>query len=81
MSRALDEYQRITPFKPNPMQEELFNLITEKNPALLLKSPTGSGKTEAVAHPKPHRRASLIPYLSFSESRRGPDWAVREISL
>ena len=76
MSRALDEYQKITLFKPNPMQEELFNLVTEKNPALLLKSPTGSGKTEAVPRSKPHRKTSLISYLSFSEPRRRPNWTV-----
>ena len=74
MSRALDEYQRITPFKPNPMQEELFNLITEKNPALLLKSPTGSGKTEAVLIPSliEERRLFLIfPSRSLVEDQIG----------
>ena len=74
MSRALDEYQRITPFKPNPMQEELFNLITEKNPALLLKSPTGSGKTEAVIIPSliEKRRLFLIfPSRSLVEDQIG----------
>ena len=74
MSRALDEYQRITPFKPNPMQEELFNLITEKNPALLLKSPTGSGKTEAVLIPSliGERRLFLIfPSRSLVEDQIG----------
>ena len=74
MSRALDEYQRITPFKPNPMQGELFNLITEKNPALLLKSPTGSGKTEAVLIPSliEERRLFLIfPSRSLVEDQIG----------
>ena len=74
MLRALDEYQRITPFKPNPMQEELFNLITEKNPALLLKSPTGSGKTEAVLIPSliEKRRLFLIfPSRSLVEDQIG----------
>ena len=74
MSRALDEYQRITPFKPNPMQEELFGLITEKNPAFLLKSPTGSGKTEAVLIPSliEERRLFLIfPSRSLVEDQIG----------
>ena len=74
MSRALDEYQKITPFNPNPMQEELFNLITEKNPALLLKSPTGSGKTEAVLIPSliEKRRLFLIfPSRSLVEDQIG----------
>lgn len=74
MSRALDEYQSITPFKPNPMQEELFNLITKKNPALLLKSPTGSGKTEAVLIPSliEERRLFLIfPSRSLVEDQIG----------
>lgn len=74
MSRVLDEYQRITPFKPNPMQGELFNLITGKNPALLLKSPTGSGKTEAVLIPSliEGRRLFLIfPSRSLVEDQVG----------
>ena len=74
MSRALDEYQRITPFTPNPMQEELFNLITEKNPALLLKSPTGSGKTEAVLIPsliKERRLFLIFPSRSLVEDQIG----------
>ena len=62
MRSALDAYQQIAQFNPNPMQEELFNLITEKNPALLLKSPTGTGKTEAVLVPSliTKRRLFLI---------------------
>ena len=53
MSSKIAAYQQFTKFNPNPMQEELFTHIeTEgKNPALLLKAPTGSGKTEAVLIP------------------------------
>ena len=74
MSHALDEYQKITPFNPNPMQEELFNLISpaKANPALLLKSPTGSGKTEAVLVPSltAKRRLFLIfPSRSLVEDQ------------
>lgn len=76
MSSALDEYQKITPFNPNPMQEELFDLISpsKANPALLLKSPTGSGKTEAVLVPSltTKRRLFLIfPSRSLVEDQIG----------
>ncbi len=76
MSRALDGYRKIAEFNPNPMQEELFNLITEKNPALLLKSPTGSGKTEAVLFPSlaaecPRRLFLIFPSRSLVEDQIG----------
>lgn len=74
MQSALDAYQQIAQFNPNPMQEDLFNLITEKNPALLLKSPTGSGKTEAVLVPSltTERRLFLIfPSRSLVEDQIG----------
>ena len=53
MQSAIEAYQNLAKFKPNPMQEELFDYIVpkEQNPALLLKAPTGSGKTEAVLIP------------------------------
>ncbi|RKU28438.1 CRISPR-associated helicase Cas3' [Candidatus Poribacteria bacterium] len=55
MQTALTTYQQFAgeDFTPNPMQEELFTRITTEgdNPALLLKAPTGSGKTEAVLIP------------------------------
>ena len=64
MSNALEAYKKFTEFKPNPVQEELFDHIARKknNPALLLKSPTGSGKTEAVLIPslESGRRLFLI---------------------
>lgn len=66
MSRALTAYQQFAgeKFTPNPMQEELFTHITTEgeNPALLLKAPTGSGKTEAVLIPSldSKRRLFLI---------------------
>ena len=64
MQSALEAYQKLTEFKPNPMQEELFDHIAPKknNPALLLKAPTGSGKTEAVLIPSlnAERRLFLI---------------------
>ena len=53
MQSAIEAYRNLAKFKPNPMQEELFDYIVpkEQNPALLLKAPTGSGKTEAVLIP------------------------------
>ena len=66
MSSALTVYQQLAgeKFTPNPMQEELFTRITAEgeNPALLLKAPTGSGKTEAVLIPSlnAERRLFLI---------------------
>ncbi len=44
-----------TGFKPKPMQIEMFDAIYDpdnnKHPAILLKAPTGTGKTEAVLFP------------------------------
>jgi CRISPR-associated endonuclease/helicase Cas3 len=64
MQSTLEAYQQFANFKPNPMQEELFTCIANKdlNPALLLKAPTGSGKTEAVLIPslESGRRLFLI---------------------
>ena len=66
MSSALAAYQQFIgeKFTPNLMQEELFTCITKEgeNPALLLKAPTGSGKTEAVLIPslESGRRLFLI---------------------
>ena len=64
MSSALETYQQFAEFSPNPMQGELFDCIAskEQNPALLLKAPTGSGKTEAVLIPSLNakRRIFLI---------------------
>lgn len=64
MQSAIEAYQNLAKFEPNPMQEELFSHIANEdmNPALLLKAPTGSGKTEAVLIPslKAERRLFLI---------------------
>jgi CRISPR-associated endonuclease/helicase Cas3 len=52
---AADFYQRVAGFKPNPMQVEMFDAIydpnNQKHPAIIMKSPTGSGKTESVVFP------------------------------
>lgn len=48
-------YQQLANLKPNPMQIELFDAIyapdNSKHPAILLKGPTGVGKTESVLFP------------------------------
>ena len=77
MSSIVDNYRKVgAKFKPNPMQKELFGLISpaKANPALLLKSPTGSGKTEAVLVPSllEERRLFLIfPSRSLVEDQIG----------
>ena len=76
MRSVLDAYQQIAQFNPNPMQEELFTCIASeaKNPALLLKAPTGSGKTEAVLIPSlnSNRRLFLIfPSRSLVDDQIG----------
>ena len=77
MSSIVDRYRKLgAKFKPNPMQEELSSLISpaKANPALLLKSPTGSGKTEAVLVPSllEERRLFLIfPSRSLVEDQIG----------
>ena len=80
MQSALEAYQQIAgpKFTPNPMQDKLFTLIApkEKNPAILLKAPTGSGKTEAVLVPNlasecPRRLFLIFPSRSLVEDQIG----------
>lgn len=76
MSSALAAYQKFAgeDFTPNPMQEELFTCIATEgeNPALLLKAPTGSGKTEAVLIPSlnaEHRLFLIFPSRSLVDDQ------------
>lgn len=74
MQSALEAYQQIAQFTPNPMQQELFTGVApiDANPAILLKAPTGSGKTEAVLIPslEAGRRLFLIfPSRSLVEDQ------------
>ena len=76
MQSALEGYKKFTEFDPNPMQEKLFDHIApeKNNPALLLKAPTGSGKTEAVLIPSlnAERRLFLIfPARSLVDDQIG----------
>ncbi|NJN74577.1 MAG: CRISPR-associated helicase Cas3' [Limnothrix sp. RL_2_0] len=58
-------YQDIGGFSPNEMQQALIdNLIEEDaHPAILLKAPTGSGKTEAILFPALANRKRLFLVL------------------
>ena len=78
MQSVLEAYQQIAQFNPNPMQAELFACIAPetKNPALLLKAPTGSGKTEAVLVPSlaaecPRRLFLIFPSRSLVDDQIG----------
>lgn len=64
-------------FKPNEMQEDLFDAIydseNEKYPAILLKAPTGKGKTEAIVFPalaSGYRLILPLPARSLLDDQR-----------
>lgn len=66
-------YQQLIGFDPNPMQAEMFDAITNHNPAILLKSPTGSGKLESVLFPalaKGYRLFLPLPARSLLEDQK-----------
>lgn len=69
-------YPTIGNFVPNPMQATLAEILDrEKNhhPAILLKSPTGSGKMEAVLFPalaNGYRLFLVLPARSLLEDQR-----------
>ena len=45
-------YDQVAGFAPNLMQEQMFDAIYgDQHPAILLKAPTGSGKTETILFP------------------------------
>ena len=45
-------YDQVAGFSPNLMQEQMFDAIYgDQHPAILLKAPTGSGKTETILFP------------------------------
>lgn len=56
-------YQQLARFEPNPMQQEMWDAIANNpDPAILLKSSTGSGKFESVLFPAlAHRYRLIIP--------------------
>jgi len=74
VSSATEAYERLMGWKPNPMQEAVFPVVQGEDCALLLESPTGSGKTEAVlvpalTAPTPRRLFLIYPARSLIEDQ------------
>ena len=74
---ATQFYQQVANYQPNPMQAEMFDLLhntlPEDPPAVILKGPTGSGKTEAVLFPalaSRHRLFLPLPARSLLEDQK-----------
>ncbi|HEY9801801.1 MAG TPA: CRISPR-associated helicase Cas3' [Leptolyngbyaceae cyanobacterium] len=72
-----DFYRKMGNFTPNPMQTEMFEAIYDSNahkhPAILLKSPTGSGKFESVLFPalaSGYRLILPLPARSLLEDQK-----------
>lgn len=66
-------YQQLAGFTPNPMQSAMYEAITAPHPAILLKGPTGTGKTEAVLFPalvKGYRLILPLPAKSLLEDQK-----------
>lgn len=67
-------YQQLAGFAPNPMQAEVFQAICDSDdPALLVKGPTGTGKTESVLFPalaKGYRLFLPLPARSLLEDQK-----------
>lgn len=90
-------YQQLAGFDPNPMQAEVFQAIcNSEDPALLVKGPTGTGKTESILFPalaKGYRLFLPLPARSLLEDQKDriekyllefsklPDNCNREVSL
>ncbi|MDJ1170232.1 CRISPR-associated helicase Cas3' [Roseofilum sp. BLCC_M154] len=75
---AQEFYQQIANFSPNPMQSEVFEALYDpeqtKHPAILLQSPTGTGKMEAVLFPalaSGHRLILPLPARSLLDDQKG----------
>lgn len=70
----IEEFQTITSFTPNPMQAAMWDRVSSDDCAVLLKSPTGSGKTESVLVPSLAARRRLFmvyPARSLVEDQIG----------
>lgn len=71
-----ETYRKLTGgrFEPNPMQKEMFEAIANtENPAILLKGPTGTGKTESILFPALTRGYRLflpLPARSLLEDQK-----------
>lgn len=74
---AKEFYQQLADLKPNEMQIEMFDAIYSSNydndPAILLKAPTGFGKTEAILFPalaSNYRLILPLPARSLLEDQK-----------
>ncbi len=67
-------YQQLAGFDPNPMQIDMYQAINETDhPAIILKGPTGAGKTESVLFPslaKGYRLILPLPAKSLLEDQK-----------
>jgi CRISPR-associated endonuclease/helicase Cas3 len=67
-------YQCLAGFEPNPMQADMYKAIAEaEHPAVMLKGPTGAGKTESVLFPalaKGYRLILPLPAKSLLEDQK-----------
>ena len=67
-------YQHLAGFDPNPMQVEMYRAIAEtEHPSVMLKGPTGAGKTESVLFPalaKGYRLILPLPAKSLLEDQK-----------
>lgn len=67
-------YQALARFSPNPMQSEVFDAIEKTDyPAIVVKAPTGAGKTESVLFPalaKGYRLFLPLPAKSLLEDQK-----------
>jgi CRISPR-associated endonuclease/helicase Cas3 len=67
-------YQDLAGFEPNPMQIEMYKAIAEiEHPSVMLKGPTGAGKTESVLFPalaKGYRLILPLPAKSLLEDQK-----------
>ncbi|MEM9483615.1 MAG: CRISPR-associated helicase Cas3' [Cyanobacteria bacterium P01_F01_bin.116] len=92
-----DIYQKLAGFSPNPMQADVFKAFEDSEfPALLVKGPTGAGKTESILFPalaQGYRLFLPLPARSLLEDQKAriekyllkfselPENKHREISL
>lgn len=70
---AIATYQTLAGFTPNPMQAAMYEAVMEAHPAILLKGPTGAGKTEAILFPalvKSYRLILPLPAKSLLEDQK-----------
>lgn len=73
-TKVEDIYQKLAGFSPNPMQAEVFQAFQSNDlPALLVKGPTGAGKTESVLFPalaQGYRLFLPLPARSLLEDQK-----------